>query len=174
MLDRRRNTEGRGWRTRGSCTAARTGTAGTSSASPRRGGCSSGTGRTPRPAAGSRRSRWASSWPGAGAAPSTRSCGGGAGPWWGRAVRRRTPEGAPGRDIPVASRPADDEFPRHTAVERRADAVVHALGLTLGVAGCVALAAIALPGADLLRLVAGGAYAAGLLAMLGCSALYNL
>jgi hemolysin III len=84
-------------------------------------------------------------------------------------VRSRLLEGAPGRDAPVA-----DEFPRHTAAERRADAAVHALGLTLGVAGCAALAAVALPGADLPRLVAVGAYAAGLLAMLGCSALYNL
>ena len=67
-----------------------------------------------------------------------------------------------------------DEFPRHTAAERRADAAVHALGLTLGAAGCAALAAVPLPGADLPRLVAIGAYAAGLLAMLGCSALYNL
>ena len=84
-------------------------------------------------------------------------------------MRSRPLEGPPGRDAPAA-----DEFPRHTAAERRADAAVHALGLTLGAAGCAALAAVALPGADLLRLVAIGAYAAGLLAMLGCSALYNL
>src|SRR3954453_14640726 len=73
-----------------------------------------------------------------------------------------------------ALRPAA-EFPRHTPAERRADAAVHALGLTLGSAGCVALAAAALPRAgDPLRVSALVAYAVGLLAMLGCSALYNL
>src|SRR5919202_5509553 len=65
--------------------------------------------------------------------------------------------------------------PRHTPAERRADAAVHALGLTLGSAGCVALAVIAPPRAgDPLCVAALVAYAAGLLAMLGCSALYNL
>src|SRR4051812_49076318 len=73
-----------------------------------------------------------------------------------------------------ALRPAA-EFPRHTPAEWRADAAVHALGLTLGSAGCVALAAAALPRAgDPLRVSALLAYAVGLLAMLGCSALYNL
>jgi hypothetical protein len=32
--------------------------------------------------------------------------------------------------------------------ERRADAMVHVIGVTCGLAGCVALALIALPGAD--------------------------
>ncbi len=73
-----------------------------------------------------------------------------------------------------ALRPAA-EFPRHTPAERRADAAVHALGLTLGSAGCLALAVAALPRAgDPLRVAALVAYAVGLLAMLGCSALYNL
>src|SRR3954452_7260749 len=73
-----------------------------------------------------------------------------------------------------ALRPAA-EFPRHTPAEWRADAAVHALGLTLGSAGCLALAAAALPRAgDPLRVAALVAYAVGLLAMLGCSALYNL
>ena len=73
-----------------------------------------------------------------------------------------------------ALRPAA-EFPRHTPAEWRADAAVHALGLTLGSAGCVALAVMAPPRAgDPLRVAALVAYAIGLLAMLGCSALYNL
>src|ERR687885_1949186 len=73
-----------------------------------------------------------------------------------------------------ALRPAT-EFPRCTPAERRADAAVHALGLTLGSAGCAALAVTALPRAgDPLRVAALVAYAVGLLAMLGCSALYNL
>ena len=68
------------------------------------------------------------------------------------------------------------EFPRHTPAEWRADAAVHALGLTLGSVGCAALAAMAPPRAagDPHRVAALVAYAAGLLAMLGCSALYNL
>ncbi|HEU4518461.1 MAG TPA: hemolysin III family protein, partial [Microvirga sp.] len=70
----------------------------------------------------------------------------------------------------------DAEFPSHTPAERRADAAVHAAGLALGLAGCAGLAAAALARPDLgLRLLAGlGLYAAGLLAMLACSALYNL
>ena len=70
----------------------------------------------------------------------------------------------------------DAEFPSYTPAERRADAVVHAVGLALGLAACVALAAAALPRPDAgPRLLVGlGLYAAGLLAMLACSALYNL
>jgi hypothetical protein len=40
------------------------------------------------------------------------------------------------------------------------------VGLALALAGCIALALTALPGANLARLVALGLYAAGLLAML--------
>src|SRR5918997_1573897 len=70
---------------------------------------------------------------------------------------------------------ADARFPSYSPAERRADALVHALGLALGTAGCVALAVVALPRADDPLLVAAlGLYAAGLLAMLACSALYNL
>jgi hemolysin III len=71
---------------------------------------------------------------------------------------------------------ADARFPSYSPAERRADALVHALGLVLGTAGCFALAVVALPRPDAgPRLLAGlGLYAAGLLAMLACSALYNL
>jgi hemolysin III len=70
----------------------------------------------------------------------------------------------------------DGEFPSYTPAERRADAVVHAVGLALGLAACAGLAAAALPRPDIgPRLLAGlGLYAFGLLAMLACSALYNL
>jgi hemolysin III len=70
----------------------------------------------------------------------------------------------------------DAEFPSYAPAERRADAAVHAAGLALGLAGCAGLAAAALARPDLgPRLLAGlGLYAAGLMAMLACSALYNL
>jgi hemolysin III len=67
-----------------------------------------------------------------------------------------------------------DEHPRYSRAEHIADAVVHGLGLTFGLAACISLLVVLLPGADLLRGLAVGLYAAGLVAMLGCSALYNL
>jgi len=67
-----------------------------------------------------------------------------------------------------------DEHPRYSRAERIADAVVHGLGLTFGLAACISLLVVLLPGADLLRWLAVGLYAAGLVAMLACSALYNL
>ena len=66
------------------------------------------------------------------------------------------------------------EVQRHSRGERAADAVVHAVGFTAALAACAALAAAPPlpPGARLA--VALGLYGVGLLAMLGCSALYNL
>ena len=58
--------------------------------------------------------------------------------------------------------------------ERRADALVHVVGVTLGIAACVALAIMALPDAGLAVLASLAVYGAGLLAMLGCSAVYNI
>jgi hemolysin III len=57
--------------------------------------------------------------------------------------------------------------------ERRADAMVHVIGLTCGLAACVALAMVASPSADAAVVVSLVIYGAGLLAMLGCSALCN-
>jgi hemolysin III len=78
----------------------------------------------------------------------------------------------------VGARPSRDaaEFPVYSRAERRADAAVHVVGLALGLAGCVGLAAAALSRPDAgPRLLAGLVpYAAGLTAMLACSALYNL
>ena len=65
------------------------------------------------------------------------------------------------------------DLPRHSRGERIADAVVHVLGLAAALAGCAALAATLPRTAGLGAAVALGLYAAGLLAMLGCSALYN-
>jgi hemolysin III len=64
---------------------------------------------------------------------------------------------------------------RYTRGERRADAVVHIVGLSGALAGCGTLG-LAVPGStDEVRVaVALGIYAAGLMAMLGCSALYNM
>ncbi|GAA0575426.1 hemolysin III family protein [Craurococcus roseus] len=65
---------------------------------------------------------------------------------------------------------------RYSRGELIADAAVHALGAAFGLTACGMLAAAALPSAAADPLGALGllAYAAGLVAMLGCSALYNL
>jgi hemolysin III len=63
---------------------------------------------------------------------------------------------------------------RETRSEWRVDATVHVVGLALGLAACVILAMVALPGADFAVLVSLAVYGAALLAMLGCSALYNI
>jgi hemolysin III len=74
--------------------------------------------------------------------------------------------------IPQAGMPPH----RYSRGEVVADAAVHALGAAFGLAACGVLAATTLPwaGANPLRALAILVYAAGLLAMLGCSALYNL
>lgn len=64
--------------------------------------------------------------------------------------------------------------PQYSRAERIADGVVHGLGLTFALAACVSLAIAAWPSHDLLRQLALALYGLGLLAMLGCSALYNL
>jgi hemolysin III len=70
--------------------------------------------------------------------------------------------------------PGYDQHPQYSRAERIADAVVHGVGLTFGLAACISLLIVLLPAADALRWLAVGLYAAGLLAMLGSSALYNL
>jgi hemolysin III len=68
-----------------------------------------------------------------------------------------------------------DGVPRYGRGERIADAAVHILGLAIALLACAVLAAAVLPqtaGPGLA--IALGLYAAGLLAMLGCSALYNM
>jgi hemolysin III len=66
------------------------------------------------------------------------------------------------------------EFPEYQPPERIADAVIHVIGVTLAPAAAIVLLATALPRADLTLLVGLGIYAVGLVAMLTCSALYNL
>ena len=64
--------------------------------------------------------------------------------------------------------------PRQRWSEWRVDAMVHVVGVTLGLAACVRLVMVALPGGCSAILVSLAVYCAGLLAMLGCSALYNI
>lgn len=61
-----------------------------------------------------------------------------------------------------------------SAGELAADGVVHALGIVLGVAGAVAIVVVAALRLDLSQIAPIFIYAAGLLAMLGCSAAYHL
>lgn len=67
-----------------------------------------------------------------------------------------------------------EEHPRYSRAERLADAVVHGVSLAFGLGACIALAVVLLPSHDGLRWLAVGLYGAGLLATLGCSALYNM
>ena len=66
------------------------------------------------------------------------------------------------------------EHPQYSRAEQIADAVVHGLGVTFGLVACSALVLVALPSGNGLLWLALGLYSSGLLAMLGCSALYNL
>jgi hemolysin III len=58
--------------------------------------------------------------------------------------------------------------------EKIADGVVHVIGVGLGIAGAIALAAMALKWAQGLEVAAVTVYAVGLLAVLGFSAAYNM
>jgi hemolysin III len=64
--------------------------------------------------------------------------------------------------------------PLDSRSEWRVDAMIHVVGMAFGLAACVILAAVALPSAGPTVLVSIAVYGAGLLAMLGCSALYNI
>ncbi len=66
------------------------------------------------------------------------------------------------------------EFPAYRRGEQIADRCVHVVGIAAGIAAVIALLAAALPN-DSPRLDLGiGVYGFGLLAMLSCSALYNM
>jgi len=65
-------------------------------------------------------------------------------------------------------------FPRYSRAERIADGIVHFLGVIFGLAACVSLVVAAQPAQDALLWLALGLYGFGLLAMLVCSAAYNL
>jgi hemolysin III len=72
-----------------------------------------------------------------------------------------------------AARAAADPRP-DTQSQWRVDAMVHAVGLTFALAACVTLAIVAAPRRDPAVLASLAIYGAGLLAMLGCSAVYNI
>jgi channel protein (hemolysin III family) len=79
-----------------------------------------------------------------------------------------------GRDS-AAPWPPATEFPQYATAERRADAAVHAVGLAFGLSACLILGrAMRSGGHDLGTIAALAVYAGGLMAMLACSALYNL
>lgn len=67
-----------------------------------------------------------------------------------------------------------DLHPQYSRPEWLADAVIHVAGVIFALAACGVLAIALLPSRDALLWLALGLYGIGLLAMLGCSALYNL
>lgn len=71
------------------------------------------------------------------------------------------------------SRASTEDTRLESRAERRADALVHVVGVTLGIAACLALSIVASPNAGFAVLVSLAVYAAGLMAMLGCSAISN-
>lgn len=78
------------------------------------------------------------------------------------------------RSSRLGPEPTDAEFPRPTPTERLADAVLHALGLALALVACATLPMPAAPRAEPPLFAALALYAAGLVAMFACSALFNL
>ncbi|MGH1480848.1 MAG: PAQR family membrane homeostasis protein TrhA [Geminicoccales bacterium] len=66
------------------------------------------------------------------------------------------------------------QFPQHSKPERIADGIVHLIGITGGLGASMALAMMAASQSEPIYLASLGLYAFGLLAMLICSALYNI
>jgi len=64
-------------------------------------------------------------------------------------------------------------YPQTHRVEWLADIVVHAVGLALAIGGCILMIVTAASSGDAKMTAALVIYSAGLLAMLGCSTLYN-
>jgi hemolysin III len=65
-------------------------------------------------------------------------------------------------------------YPQKRRIEWLADAVVHAVGLTLAIGGCFILVSTAAHSGSVKLTAALVIYSAGLLAMFGCSTLYNV
>ncbi|HVY88829.1 MAG TPA: hemolysin III family protein [Hyphomonadaceae bacterium] len=64
-------------------------------------------------------------------------------------------------------------YPQTRRIEWLADVIVHAVGLALAIGGCILLVTTAANSGSVKLTAALVVYSAGLLAMLGCSALYN-
>ncbi len=75
--------------------------------------------------------------------------------------------------LPVGTHGITRQWYKYTRGERIADGTLHILGVSAGISACVTLF-LANDSSSLLGAVAIGLYAAGLLTMLACSALYNL
>ena len=69
---------------------------------------------------------------------------------------------------------APEVYPRYRPQEEIADRCIHFLGLGIGIGAALALIALAAEGSGAGTVIAVGIYALGLVAMLACSALYNL
>ena len=66
------------------------------------------------------------------------------------------------------------EFPSYSRRERIVDFTIHVAGVVFGLIGAMILIAMATRGDSILLTVGVAIYGAGLIAMLGCSALYNM
>lgn len=82
--------------------------------------------------------------------------------------------GAAAPDTGEAALDLNPPVPAYTRSERAADTAVHALGLLFALVACALLALALPPEAGARPALALTLYAVGLLAMLGCSALYNI
>lgn len=79
------------------------------------------------------------------------------------------------RQIDGASAAAADSHPRlESLAEWRADTIIHVIGVMAGLAACVTLAISALPTTSSAVVTSIAVYGIGLLAMLSCSAVYNI
>ena len=65
-------------------------------------------------------------------------------------------------------------YPNYSRNELIADGIVHVIGIAAGIAAAIALAVMAIARADPWNAAGLGVYAFGLIAMLVCSALYNM
>jgi hemolysin III len=74
---------------------------------------------------------------------------------------------------PSAASATEYWYPQTRRVEWLADVIVHAVGLALAIGGCVLMITTAANAGSVKMTAALVIYAAGLLAMLGCSTLYN-
>src|SRR5262245_34430542 len=97
-------------------------------------------------------------------------------PWTLAAQRRLRLPGGDGRSIDAGGVPSMSPIlvREYRRAERLAGNIIHVVGIASGVIACVVLAILALPSAGLRLVVSISLYASGMMAMLWCSALYNM